>query len=82
MSEEEIVDVQEEPPTSAELSDVYKRLFDFPYESLTPEAAVMLYVFLKSFDPQLPPERRAQYSQIQLSHLPDGGGPWLALPDI
>ncbi len=34
MSEEEVVDMEEQPPTSEELSDVYKRFFDFPYESL------------------------------------------------
>ncbi len=67
--------MEELPPTSEELSEVYKRLFDFPYESLSPQAAVMLYALLQSYDPQLPPETQAQYSQIQLSQLPDRAGP-------
>ena len=74
MSEDEMVDMEEEPPNPDELSGIYKRLFDFPYESLSPQAAAMLYAFLQSYDPSLPPERQAQYSQIQVSHLPDGGG--------
>ncbi len=65
-----MVDMEEEPSNPDELSDIYKRLFDFPYESLSPQAAAMLYAFLQSYDP----ERQAQYSQIQVSHLPDGGG--------
>ncbi len=33
--------MEEEPPTPEELSEVYKKLFDFPYESLSPQAAVV-----------------------------------------
>ncbi len=74
MSGDEMVDIEEEPPNPDELSEVCKRLFDFPYESLSPQAAVMLYAFLQSYDPNLPPERQAQNIQFQFSHLPDGGG--------
>ncbi len=47
MSEEEIVDMEKQPSTSEELSDIYKRLFHCPYESLPPEAAVLLCALLQ-----------------------------------
>ncbi len=72
--EEEIIDMEEDTPLPPEFDPIYQRLFDFPYESLSPQAATMVYALLQSYDPQLPAERRAQYSQLQLSHLPDGGG--------
>ncbi len=52
----------------------YQYIMDFRYETLSPQAVLMLQTFLRSYDPTQPLERRAQYCQMQLSHLPDGGG--------
>ena len=70
--------MEEELTTPEEVSEIYKRLLDIPLELLSPQAEVFLSAFLQSYDPKLPPERQAQYSQIQVSHLPDGGGPGAA----
>ncbi len=58
--EEEIIDMEEDTPLPPDVDPIYQRLFDFPYESLSPQAAMMVYALLQSYDPQLPAERRAQ----------------------
>ncbi len=74
LDDDEVIDMKEEtPPTNPE-HPTYQCLHDFPHETLTPAADLKLQSFLRSYDPAQPPERQAQYRQMQLSRLPDGGG--------
>ncbi len=73
--EEEIIDMEEEMEMeTSEVKPVYRRLLDFPYESLPPAAALMMSTFSNCYDPREPPERMAQYCQMQFSHQANGGG--------
>ncbi len=75
MEEEEIIDMEEEMvPEPRQVHPLYQRLFDFPNESLPPAAALMMSAFLSCYDPRQPPERLAQYCQMQFSHQANGGG--------
>ncbi len=65
---------EEMAPEPRQVHPVYQRLLDFPYESLPPAAALMMSTFLSCYDPRQPPERMAQYCQMQFSHQANGGG--------
>ncbi len=74
IDDEEVIDMEEDVLPPNPVHPTYQYILDFPYGTLSPQAALMLQTFLRSYDTAQPPERRAQYCQMQLSHLPDGGG--------
>ncbi len=74
MDDDEVIDMEKDVPPPNPVHPTYQYILDFPYETLPPQTALMLQTFLRSYDPAQPLKRRAQYCQMQLSHLPDGGG--------
>ena len=81
MEDDEVIDMEEEAPPTNPVHPTYQYINDFLYETSSPPAALMLQTFLRSYDPAQPPERRAQYCQMQLSLLRDGrsqGAPGVA----
>ena len=74
MDKEEFIDMEDDIiPEAREVHPLYQRLLDFPFESLPLAAALMMSTFLNCYDPKQPPERLAQYCQMQFSSQPNGG---------